>query len=81
MRKIAVKDINKLFENAPEKLKGLPVHVQEDGEDVAVILSPARYQELLMRGVPDGVQPVVVELFDEEIKRRASLYEALAKLG
>jgi hypothetical protein len=47
---------------------------------VAVVLSPERYRGLLMKGVPENVEPRIVELFDESIKTHGAVYAALAKL-
>ena len=80
MRKVDVKDVAKLFDNVERHVSDHVVHVCEGEREVAVVLSPERYRELLMKGVPEKVEPIIVELLDESIKKRGAVYAALAKL-
>jgi hypothetical protein len=81
MRRIDVSKLEQLFGSIASDGAMDVVHVQRDGSDVAVVLPPERYLELLMKRVPPNVRPEVVELLHESMKKNRKLYEALAKLG
>ena len=56
-----------------------PVHVQKNGRDAAVVISPevyARYAEAVAK---PKVRPAIEELLQCSVEKRKSLYEALAK--
>jgi len=81
MSKIDLAKLSELLSTQVEKEHFAPVHVQRNGKDVAVVLMPERYNELLMKGEPPTVNPLIVELLHESIKKHSKLYEALSKLG
>lgn len=81
MRRIKLSQVDTLVATLEAGTAAEVVHVQKDGVDVAVVLSPERYLELLMRGVPPNVRPEIVELMHESIETRGKVYEALTKLG
>ncbi len=56
-----------------------PVHVQKNGRDVAVVLSPEEFQRYQSLVPQTKVRPAIDELLSRSIERRKSLYEALAK--
>ena len=56
-----------------------PVHVQKNGRDVAVVLSPEEYQRLQAATPTPKVRPAIEQLLSRSIERRKELYEALAK--
>lgn len=56
-----------------------PVHVQKDGRDVGVMISPEQYRQLIEFAAKPKVRPLVEKLLAESIAERRALYEALAK--
>ncbi len=56
-----------------------PVHVQKNGRDVAVVLSPEAYERLQRQSAQRVVNPLVVKLHEESTRRYREVYEALAK--
>ncbi len=58
-------------------LRDGPIHVLQDGVDVAVLLSPADYQALLARG--RIVRPQVRKLLEQSIRKHGEVYVALAR--
>ena len=55
------------------------MHIQKNGRDVGVVLSPEQYARLAAAEQKPEVRPVVEELLQESIKKRASLYAALER--
>ena len=80
MRKIDIGDGTQLVSAIKEHLPDGAIHLHDGERELAVVLSPERYQELLMKGVEGNVRPLVVELLDESIKKHGAVYQALAKL-
>jgi prevent-host-death family protein len=72
-------DAKNRFGEVLEKARGEPVHVQKNGRDVAVILSPEEFAEFEALRNAAKVRPAIEELLQRSIKRRRSLYEALAR--
>jgi len=62
-----------------EMAQAEPVHVQKDGRDVGVMISPEQYRQLSALAAKPKVRPVIEALLAESIEKRRSLYEALAK--
>jgi antitoxin Phd len=79
MSAITATDAKNRFGQLLEMARSEPVHVQKDGRDVAVVISPQQYRQFLDASTAPKVRPVVEELLAESIARRRSLYEALAK--
>ena len=79
MSAITATDAKNRFGQVLEMARTEPVHVQKNGRDVAVVLSPEEYARL--RAAPDGpaVNPMVVKLHEESVRRYGKVYEALAK--
>jgi prevent-host-death family protein len=79
MAAITATDAKNRFGQVLELARTEPVHVQKNGRDVAVVISPEefqRYQEAVGKA---KVRPAIEELLQRSIKRRRPLYEALAK--
>lgn len=79
MSTITATDAKNRFGQVLEMARTEPVRVQKNGRDVGVVISPeefARYQEVM---AAPKVRPRVEELLQRSIKKRRSLYEALAK--
>jgi prevent-host-death family protein len=76
---ISATDAKNRFGELLEEARKGPVHVQKNGRDVAVVISPeeyARYQEALKKS---GVNPLIARLHEESHARWGKVYEALAK--
>jgi len=80
VRKVDIAKIDQLLPALEAQVADHVVHIHDGEREIAVMLSPERYRELLMKGVPDKVRPMIVELLDESIKKHGAVYEALAKL-
>ena len=79
MSSITATDAKNRFGQLLEMARAEPVHVQKNGRDVAVVISPeefARYREVM---AGPKVRPAIEELLQRSIEKRKSLYEALAK--
>jgi len=67
------------FGQALEMAQASPVHIQKNGRDVAVLLSPEEYRRLEAGKDAPKVRPAVEALLARSIERRGALYKALAK--
>src|SRR4051794_24843613 len=69
MSAITATDAKNRFGQVLEMGRAEPVHVQKNGRDVAVVLSPEefqRYQQAIQRG---GVNPLIARLYEESHAR------------
>jgi hypothetical protein len=78
MRTISVETIKAEFDEVIASLEDNPTRVQEDGRDVAILLSPDLY-DFLLTAPPVSVNPVVAALFKRSVVERGRVYRALAK--
>lgn len=79
MSSITATDAKNRFGQVLEMARTGPVHVQKNGRDVAVVLSPeeyARYREVMEK---PKVRPAIEDLLQRSIKKHDALYRALAK--
>lgn len=67
------------FGQVLEMAQAGPVHVQKNGRDVAVVISPEQYAALEAASTTPKVRPAIEELMARSIKRRRSVYQALAR--
>ena len=79
MAAMTATDAKNKFGQVLELAQAGPVHIQKNGRDVAVVLSPEQYGALVADGNQPKVRPLVETLMARSIARRRSLYEALAK--
>jgi prevent-host-death family protein len=79
MAEMTATDAKNKFGQMLEMAQAEPVRIQKNGRDVAVVLSPEQYKALVDRGTAPRVRPLVERLMAESVKRRKSLYEALAR--
>jgi prevent-host-death family protein len=79
MTDITATDAKNRFGQVLEMARSEPVHVQKNGRDVAIVISPEQFQRLLQGGTAPKVRPAIEELLQRSIEKRRSLYEALAK--
>ena len=79
MKTIDVRDAAAEFDRVLELVQDAPLHIQDSGKDVAVILSIAQYDALA--GIPnsDRVRPIVKKLLAANIEKRGAVFEALAR--
>lgn len=77
MAEITATDAKNRFGQVLEMARVEPVHIQKNGRDVGVVLSPEQYKAL-QDAVPK-VRPAVEQLLAKSVERRRSLYEALAR--
>jgi hypothetical protein len=68
------------FDGIEDRIRDQPLHVQRYGVDVAVVLSPERYKELITRIAGPNVRPEVVELMDASVRKHDAIYRALAEI-
>jgi prevent-host-death family protein len=78
MTDISATDAKNRFGQVLEMARTEPVHVQKNGRDVAVVLSPEEYRRLRVADAPT-VRPEIERLLQRSIEKRRELYEALAK--
>lgn len=79
MNHITATDAKNRFGQVLEQAQSGPVHVQKNGRDVAVVISPAEYQRLQDAATAPSVNPKVRQLLEDTMNRRKALYQALAK--
>lgn len=78
MTDISATDAKNRFGQVLEMARTEPVHVQKNGRDVAVVVSPEEYRRLRAADAPK-VRPEIERLLHRSIEKRRELYEALAK--
>ncbi|KRB01303.1 hypothetical protein ASD83_07275 [Devosia sp. Root685] len=79
MAEISATEAKNKFGQVLEMAQAGPVRIQKNGRDVAVVLSPEQYAALQEQSVAPRVNPLIVKLHGESIKRWGKVYEALAK--
>ncbi len=79
MSAISATDAKNRFGQVLEAARSEPVHIQKNGRDVAVMLSPEEYRRLQESSTTPVVNPLVAKLHRESVERFGKVYEALAK--
>jgi prevent-host-death family protein len=79
MSEITATDAKNKFGQLLEMAQAEPVHVQKNGRDVAVVVSPEEYARLNATIAKPAVNPLVERLHKESVARWGKVYEALAK--
>lgn len=79
MSEITATDAKNKFGQLLEMAQKEPVRIQKNGRDVAVLVSPEQYSALVNDSTAPKVNPLVVKLHGESVKRWGKVYEALAK--
>ena len=79
MAEMTATDAKNKFGQMLEMAQAEPVRIQKNGRDVAVVLSPEQYKALVDQGTAPRVNPLIVNLHGESVKRWSKVYEALAK--
>jgi len=78
MSAITATDAKNKFGQLLEMAQAEPVHVQKNGRDVAIVLSPEEFKRLSGQPAPRA-RPGVEKLLARSIERHDALYKALAK--
>jgi prevent-host-death family protein len=79
MAAITATEAKNKFGQVLEMAQAEPVRIQKNGRDVAIVLSPEQYGALVANSNAPRVNPLVVKLHEESVKRWGKVYEALAK--
>jgi prevent-host-death family protein len=79
MSEMSATDAKNKFGQMLEMAQAEPVRIQKNGRDVAIVLSPEQYGALAANANAPKVNPLVVKLHGESVKRWGKVYEALAK--
>ncbi|WP_354038334.1 hypothetical protein [Devosia sp. UYZn731] len=79
MKTIDGKDAPGAFDRVLEFAQQAPLHIQDNGKDVAVVLSIAQYEALVGMPNPEHVRPIVKKLLAASVQKRRAVYEALAR--
>jgi len=79
MAEITATDAKNRFGQVLEMAQAEPVRIQKNGRDVAIVLSPEQYAQLVAQSNATRVNPLIVKLHGESVKRWGKVYEALAK--
>jgi len=79
MSAMTATDAKNRFGQLLEMARTEPVHVQKNGRDVAVVLSPEEYTRLRAASGAPKVRPAVEKLLARSIAEHGALYKALAK--
>jgi prevent-host-death family protein len=79
MAAMTATDAKNRFGQMLEMAQAEPVHIQKNGRDVGIVLSPEQYAAMQALAGAPKVRPVVEKLLAGSIAKRRSLYQALAK--
>ena len=79
MSSISATNAKNRFGELLEMSRREPVHVQKNGRDVAVVVSPEQYAQLIADKSSPKVRPAIEELLQRSVVKRKSLYQALAR--
>jgi len=79
MAEITATDAKNRFGQVLEMAQAEPVRIQKNGRDVAIVLSAEQYAALVSESNAPRVNPLIVKLHGESVKRWGKVYEALAK--
>ncbi|MEO5806082.1 type II toxin-antitoxin system Phd/YefM family antitoxin [Devosia sp.] len=79
MANITATEAKNKFGQVLEMAQAEPVRIQKNGRDVAIVLSPEQYGALLANRDVPKVNPLVMTLHAQSVKRWGKVYEALAK--
>jgi prevent-host-death family protein len=79
MAAVTATDAKNRFGQMLEMARTEPVHIQKNGRDVGVLISPEEFQRMQTGTTKPAVNPLVVKLHEESVRRYGKVYEALAK--
>ncbi|MDB5540922.1 MAG: hypothetical protein JWQ89_2649 [Devosia sp.] len=79
MAEMSATDAKNKFGELLEMVRTEPVAIQKNGRIAAYVISPEQFQRLMADSNAPRVNPLVVKLHGESVKRWGKVYEALAK--
>ena len=79
MQTIDAKDAAAGFDHVLELVQDGPLNIQENGRDVAVVMSIAQYEALVATQTSERVRPIIKKLFAASVEKHGAVYEALAR--
>lgn len=79
MADMTATDAKNRFGELLEMARSEPVHIQKNGREVGVLLSPEQFRQLQEGQGQPRVNPLVAKLHAESKQRWGKVYEALAK--
>lgn len=72
-------DAKNKFGQVLELAQSEPVAIQKNGRDVAFVVSAQQFNRLVATSEGTRVNPLIVKLHSESVRRWGKVYEALAK--
>lgn len=78
MRTLAASSAQENFSELLDMAQSEPVRLQEQGRDIAIVLSPQEFRRL-SEAAQARINPLVETLHAESVERWAEVYKALAK--
>jgi prevent-host-death family protein len=79
MAEMTATDAKNKFGEVLEMARTEPVAIQKNGRIAAYVISPEQFQRLVADSNAPRVNPLIVKLHGESVKRWGKVYEALAK--
>jgi prevent-host-death family protein len=79
MAEMTATDAKNRFGDLLELARTEPVAIQKNGRVAAYVISPEQFQRLVADSNAPRVNPLIVKLHGESVKRWGKVYEALAK--
>lgn len=79
MRSMTATDAKNRFGQVLEMAQAEPVHIQKNGRDVGIVISPEEFARLKAGADAPKVRPAIEQLLQRSVERRRALYEALAR--
>jgi prevent-host-death family protein len=79
MAEMSATEAKNKFGQVLEMAQSEPVAIQKNGRDVAFVVSAQQFSRLVANSEAARVNPLIVKLHGESIRRWGKVYEALAK--
>lgn len=79
MAEMTATEAKNRFGQVLEMARTEPVAIQKNGRDVAYVVSAEQFRELVAGRNASRVNPLIVKLHEESVKRWGKVYEALAR--
>jgi prevent-host-death family protein len=79
MAEMSATEAKNKFGQVLEMAQSEPVAIQKNGRDVAFVVSAQQFNRLVANSDAVRVNPLIVKLHGESVRRWGKVYEALAK--
>lgn len=79
MATVSATDAKNRFGEMLDIVQTEPVVIQKNGRDFAMLISMEEYRQMEARSSQPKVNPLIVKLHAESVKRWGKVYETLAK--